>query len=172
MRLTVIIFVDIERKMCVTPCLLPLSKQQQEQDPTNLYISNLPLSMDEQELENMLKPFGHVISTRILRDANGLSRGVGFARYRNEETLKQEQKSRQSTHKWLSKIMKNVSSVTPMGQWYMYPTILMSLTNDSVDCKAMAHIAGKQKESERNIKNKSIHWLQPLSCGDVSISNT
>ncbi|KAI2525481.1 RNA binding motif single stranded interacting protein 1, partial [Homo sapiens] len=28
--------------------------KQQEQDPTNLYISNLPLSMDEQELENML----------------------------------------------------------------------------------------------------------------------
>ncbi|TKS81785.1 RNA-binding motif, single-stranded-interacting protein 3 [Collichthys lucidus] len=55
-------------------------EEQQEQDPTNLYISNLPLSMDEQELENMLKPFGHVISTRILRDANGLSRGVGFAR--------------------------------------------------------------------------------------------
>ena len=54
--------------------------QQQEQDPTNLYISNLPISMDEQELENMLKPFGHVISTRILRDANGVSRGVGFAR--------------------------------------------------------------------------------------------
>lgn len=55
--------------------------QQQEQDPTNLYISNLPLSMDEQELENMLKPFGQVISTRILRDSNGTSRGVGFARY-------------------------------------------------------------------------------------------
>ncbi|MGH0131670.1 UNVERIFIED_CONTAM: hypothetical protein FKN15_051839 [Acipenser sinensis] len=49
-----------------------LHYQQQEQDPTNLYISNLPISMDEQELENMLKPFGHVISTRILRDANGL----------------------------------------------------------------------------------------------------
>uniref|UniRef100_A0A3Q3EMZ7 RNA binding motif, single stranded interacting protein n=1 Tax=Labrus bergylta TaxID=56723 RepID=A0A3Q3EMZ7_9LABR len=58
---------------------------QQEQDPTNLYISNLPLSMDEQELENMLKPFGHVISTRILRDANGLSRGVGFARMESTE---------------------------------------------------------------------------------------
>lgn len=55
--------------------------QQQEQDPTNLYISNLPLSMDEQELENMLKPFGQVISTRILRDSSGTSRGVGFARY-------------------------------------------------------------------------------------------
>lgn len=37
--------------------------------------------MDEQELENMLKPFSQAISTRILRDANGTSRGVGFARY-------------------------------------------------------------------------------------------
>ncbi|XP_077576612.1 RNA-binding motif, single-stranded-interacting protein 3-like isoform X2 [Stigmatopora nigra] len=59
--------------------------KQQEQDPTNLYISNLPAFMDEQELENMLKPFGHVISTRILRDANGLSRGVGFARMESTE---------------------------------------------------------------------------------------
>ena len=40
--------------------------------------------MDEQELENMLKPLGHVISTRILRDANGVSRGVGFARYKKK----------------------------------------------------------------------------------------
>uniref|UniRef100_A0A3B3ZSF7 RRM domain-containing protein n=1 Tax=Periophthalmus magnuspinnatus TaxID=409849 RepID=A0A3B3ZSF7_9GOBI len=58
---------------------------QQEQDPTNLYISNLPLSMDEQELENMLKHFGQVISTRILRDSNGTSRGVGFARMESTE---------------------------------------------------------------------------------------
>lgn len=59
---------------------LYITAQQQEQDPTNLYISNLPLSMDEQELETLLKPFGQVISTRILRDSNGTSRGVGFAR--------------------------------------------------------------------------------------------
>uniref|UniRef100_A0A8C6PVR7 RNA binding motif, single stranded interacting protein 2a n=1 Tax=Nothobranchius furzeri TaxID=105023 RepID=A0A8C6PVR7_NOTFU len=59
--------------------------KQQEQDPTNLYISNLPMSMDEQELENMLKSFGQVISTRILRDANGTSRGVGFARMESTE---------------------------------------------------------------------------------------
>uniref|UniRef100_A0A6Q2WNZ2 RRM domain-containing protein n=1 Tax=Esox lucius TaxID=8010 RepID=A0A6Q2WNZ2_ESOLU len=59
--------------------------KQQEQDPTNLYISNLPLSMDEQELEALLKPFGQVISTRILRDSNGASRGVGFARMESTE---------------------------------------------------------------------------------------
>uniref|UniRef100_A0A8B9TM99 RNA binding motif single stranded interacting protein 3 n=1 Tax=Anas platyrhynchos TaxID=8839 RepID=A0A8B9TM99_ANAPL len=39
--------------------------KQQEQDPTNLYISNLPVSMDEQELENI--------------------RGVGFARMESTE---------------------------------------------------------------------------------------
>ncbi|KPP69224.1 RNA-binding motif, single-stranded-interacting protein 1-like [Scleropages formosus] len=59
--------------------------KQQEQDPTNLYISNLPSSMDEHELENLLKPFGQVISTRILRDSNGTSRGVGFARMESTE---------------------------------------------------------------------------------------
>uniref|UniRef100_A0A3Q2SN18 RNA binding motif, single stranded interacting protein 2b n=1 Tax=Fundulus heteroclitus TaxID=8078 RepID=A0A3Q2SN18_FUNHE len=59
--------------------------KQQEQDPTNLYISNLPLSMDESELENMLKPFSQAISTRILRDSNGTSRGVGFARMESTE---------------------------------------------------------------------------------------
>ncbi|XP_047670525.1 RNA-binding motif, single-stranded-interacting protein 1 isoform X2 [Tachysurus fulvidraco] len=59
--------------------------KQQEQDPTNLYISNLPLTVDEQELETLLKPFGQVVSTRILRDANGASRGVGFARMESTE---------------------------------------------------------------------------------------
>lgn len=59
--------------------------KQQEQDPTNLYISNLPISMDEQELEIMLKPYGQVISTRILRDSSGTSRGVGFARMESTE---------------------------------------------------------------------------------------
>uniref|UniRef100_A0A673IXB5 RNA-binding motif, single-stranded-interacting protein 1-like n=1 Tax=Sinocyclocheilus rhinocerous TaxID=307959 RepID=A0A673IXB5_9TELE len=59
--------------------------KQQEQDPTNLYLSNLPVSMDEQELENLLKPFGQVVSTRILRDTNGVSRGVGFARMESTE---------------------------------------------------------------------------------------
>ena len=41
---------------------------QQEQDPTNLYIANLPDYVDENYLENMARPFGTVVSTRILRD--------------------------------------------------------------------------------------------------------
>lgn len=70
---------DIVTKLFLLFCHLPF-EQQQEQDPTNLYISNLPLSVDEKELDSMLQPFGQVVSTRILRDYSGNSRGVGFAR--------------------------------------------------------------------------------------------
>ncbi|XP_020907433.1 RNA-binding motif, single-stranded-interacting protein 1 isoform X2 [Exaiptasia diaphana] len=55
--------------------------KQQEQDPTNLYIQNLPPHYDEAMLENMFSKYGKVISTRILRDKDTNSKGVGFARY-------------------------------------------------------------------------------------------
>ena len=41
--------------------------------------------MTETELETMLAPYGTVISTRILRDANMQPRGVGFARMESKE---------------------------------------------------------------------------------------
>jgi RNA recognition motif-containing protein len=59
--------------------------QQQEQDPTNLYIANLPLSYNENKLEELLQTEGDVISTRILRNADSSSRGVGFARMDSKE---------------------------------------------------------------------------------------
>lgn len=58
---------------------------QQEQDPTNLYIANLPPHFKESDLDNLLSSYGPVISTRILRDSNGSSKGVGFARMENKE---------------------------------------------------------------------------------------
>ncbi|CAH1790422.1 unnamed protein product, partial [Owenia fusiformis] len=63
--------------------------KQQEQDPTNLYIANLPVHMSENDLESMFSPFGQVISTRILRDNNGISRGVGFCRMESKEKCEQ-----------------------------------------------------------------------------------
>ncbi|XP_059145490.1 RNA-binding motif, single-stranded-interacting protein 3-like isoform X3 [Physella acuta] len=65
------------------------SHQQQEQDPTNLYIANLPMYFMEKNLENMFKEYGTVISTRILRKPDGLSRGVGFARMESKEKCDQ-----------------------------------------------------------------------------------
>ena len=61
--------------------------QQQEQDPTNLYIANLPPHYNEQALESVLQKYGMVVSTRILRNADGQSRGVGFARMDSKVAL-------------------------------------------------------------------------------------
>lgn len=63
--------------------------KQQEQDPTNLYIANLPTYLAESDLESMFSPFGQVISTRILRDNSAISRGVGFARMESKEKCEQ-----------------------------------------------------------------------------------
>ncbi|XP_045168214.2 RNA-binding motif, single-stranded-interacting protein 2-like isoform X5 [Mercenaria mercenaria] len=90
-------FVDFETNQAAEVAVQALQAQgiqaqmakQQEQDPTNLYIANLPLYFSEQNLENMLKDYGTVISTRILRKPDGVSRGVGFARMESKEKCEQ-----------------------------------------------------------------------------------
>lgn len=63
----------------------PRSHYSRREDPTNLYFSNLPLYYDETHLQNLLAPFGKVISCRILRDySSQASRGVGFARMESQ----------------------------------------------------------------------------------------
>jgi len=58
----------------------------------NLYVSGLPKSMAQQDLENLFAPFGRIITSRILCDnitgrqdlwssPSGLSKGVGFIRF-------------------------------------------------------------------------------------------
>ncbi|XP_048508344.1 protein alan shepard isoform X4 [Athalia rosae] len=69
--------------------LLRRLASQQEQDPTNLYIANLPLNFKENDVETLLAQYGQVISTRILRDPNGQSKGVGFARMESKEKCEQ-----------------------------------------------------------------------------------
>lgn len=63
-----------------------MARVRQEQDPTNLYLANLPPHWTETNLETLLTPYGAVTSTRVLRTANGHSRGVGFARMDSRET--------------------------------------------------------------------------------------
>ncbi|XP_033221856.1 protein alan shepard isoform X6 [Belonocnema kinseyi] len=69
--------------------LLRRLASQQEQDPTNLYIANLPLNFKENDVEGLLAQYGQVISTRILRDTSGQSKGVGFARMESKEKCEQ-----------------------------------------------------------------------------------
>uniref|UniRef100_A0A1X7SYH3 RRM domain-containing protein n=1 Tax=Amphimedon queenslandica TaxID=400682 RepID=A0A1X7SYH3_AMPQE len=51
---------------------------QQEEDPTNLYLANLPKFYSHKDLKNLFGNFGIIISIRILHDSVGYSRGVGF----------------------------------------------------------------------------------------------
>ncbi|XP_038209617.1 protein alan shepard isoform X2 [Zerene cesonia] len=63
--------------------------RQQEQDPTNLYMANLPPHFKENDVDQLLAKFGQVVSTRILRDTHGHSKGVGFARMESREKCEQ-----------------------------------------------------------------------------------
>jgi RNA recognition motif-containing protein len=40
-----------------------------------LYLANLPLTFKETDVEQLLAKYGQVISTRILRDQQGTSKG-------------------------------------------------------------------------------------------------
>lgn len=69
--------------------LVQMAKKQEE-DPTNIYFSNLPDWIGDKSLREMLDPYGEVVSTRILRHpgqngSEGRSKGVGFARMHLKE---------------------------------------------------------------------------------------
>ncbi|VDM95825.1 unnamed protein product [Thelazia callipaeda] len=48
----------------------------------NLYVSGLAKTMSQVDLEELFKPFGQIITSRILSDnVTGISKGVGFVRF-------------------------------------------------------------------------------------------
>ena len=48
----------------------------------NLYVAHLPVSYSTHELETLFRPYGVIITSRVLVDtATGISRGVGFVRF-------------------------------------------------------------------------------------------
>ncbi|KAH9887179.1 hypothetical protein F4778DRAFT_797630 [Xylariomycetidae sp. FL2044] len=59
-------------------------KAEGDDDSTNLYISNLPKDITETELPQIFMPYT-ILSSKILRDSMGNSRGVGFARFEDRE---------------------------------------------------------------------------------------
>ncbi|KAI4602923.1 hypothetical protein KJ359_008143 [Pestalotiopsis sp. 9143b] len=55
-------------------------KAEGDENNTNLYFSNLPKSISESDLATIFDQY-HIMSSKILRDQLGNSRGVGFARF-------------------------------------------------------------------------------------------
>ncbi|KAH8680933.1 hypothetical protein BX600DRAFT_520128 [Xylariales sp. PMI_506] len=59
-------------------------KAEGDDSSTNLYISNLPKSITEADLASIFDGYT-IMSSKILRDSMGNSRGVGFARFETRE---------------------------------------------------------------------------------------
>ncbi|KAK3990059.1 hypothetical protein QBC44DRAFT_239958 [Cladorrhinum sp. PSN332] len=59
-------------------------KAEGDEGSTNLYLSNLPKRLNESELNAIFNGY-HVVSSKILRDSMGNSRGVGFARFESRD---------------------------------------------------------------------------------------
>lgn len=47
----------------------------------NLYVSGLPPTVDEDKLSILFNTFGQIITHKVLYNADGTSRGIGFVRY-------------------------------------------------------------------------------------------
>ncbi|ROW09394.1 hypothetical protein VMCG_02249 [Cytospora schulzeri] len=63
-------------------------KAEGDDGSTNLYISNLPKSITEAQLVAIFDPF-QILSSKILRDSMGNSRGVGFARFESRDVCEE-----------------------------------------------------------------------------------
>ncbi|EGO58990.1 hypothetical protein NEUTE1DRAFT_136071 [Neurospora tetrasperma FGSC 2508] len=59
-------------------------KAEGDESSTNLYLSNLPKRLTEAELNAIFVGY-HIVSSKILRDSMGNSRGVGFARFETRD---------------------------------------------------------------------------------------
>lgn len=51
-----------------------------------LYVGSLPYSVNDAQLEEMAKPFGEIVSAKVIEDKfSGRSKGFGFVEYTNAE---------------------------------------------------------------------------------------
>ncbi|MCO5600111.1 hypothetical protein L7F22_054219 [Adiantum nelumboides] len=54
-------------------------------DPCNLFCKNLDPALDSNDLFTMFKTFGRIVSARVMRDDQGVSREFGFVSYTNPD---------------------------------------------------------------------------------------
>jgi polyadenylate-binding protein len=67
---------------------VPRSQRQtsdRSQRLTNIYVKNFTDDYDDQKLRELFEPFGKVISTKVMTDENGKSKGFGFVSFEDSE---------------------------------------------------------------------------------------
>lgn len=53
---------------------------------SNLFLFHLPNNMKDSELFTLFKKFGSILSTRVMTDKNGKSKGIGFVSFDNPKS--------------------------------------------------------------------------------------
>lgn len=53
---------------------------------SNLFLFHLPNNMKDSELYNLFKKFGNVLSTKVMTEKNGKSKGIGFVSFDNSKS--------------------------------------------------------------------------------------
>jgi len=56
---------------------------------TKLYVGNLPYSVTEEELENLFKETGEIVSVKIITDYDGRPKGFGFVEMASKEAAQE-----------------------------------------------------------------------------------
>lgn len=94
----------------------------------NLYVSGLPKSMTQQDLEGLFSPYGRIITSRILCDnITGLSKGVGFVRF--DQRVEAE------------RAIKHLHNSVPADGGATEPITVKFANNPSNNAKAIAPLA-------------------------------
>lgn len=52
---------------------------------TNVYVANVPKSYTQEDLERAFSPFGTIVSSKVMLDAEMVSRGIGFVKFATPE---------------------------------------------------------------------------------------
>lgn len=128
----------------------------------NLYVSGLPKAMTQQELEALFTPFGRIITSRILCDANeasskhgnksingdqssstntSISKGVGFVRF--DQRIEAE------------RAIKSLHNTIPTGA--TEPITVKFANNPSNNAKALAPLAAYLSDTRRGFPGPIHH---------------
>lgn len=127
----------------------------------NLYISGLPKSMSQQDLELIFSPFGTIITSRILQNAGNDSqtKGVGFIRYDTRDEAKRAiQSINGSIPKGCTEAISVKFSNTPGSNKQMMQTPLPAFLSP--------HIARRIGGAMHNPVNKGLARFSPMA-GDM-----
>ncbi|KAL9042289.1 MAG: hypothetical protein Q9180_000705 [Flavoplaca navasiana] len=112
---------------------------------TNLYLSNLPKNMNEADLQGIFKtkhPDIIIVNHKVLKDENGLSRGVGFARF--------------ETHEICETIINEFSGMLLDEAKDLRLQIRYADTDDQKEFKAKT---AKSRQFKSTEYNRSIQWM-------------